>query len=96
MLKAIDVLQILSISGVMIAFSQFLGTSRLIVFGFKKIFMQIIASSGLFFLFGFLFLFLLDLINMNSLAWLAVLVESWVTLLMLIIVYKKRILYEKV
>jgi O-antigen/teichoic acid export membrane protein len=96
MLPVIDVLKILSISAIMVAFSQFLGTSRLIVFGYKRSFTLIITSSGLVYLFGFLCLFVLNLINIYSLAWLAVFVEFWVALVMLIINYKKNILYESV
>ena len=96
MLEAIGIMRILSISALMVAFSQFLGTSRLIIFGFKKIFTKIIASSGLIFLLGFVFLYCINYVNLYSLSWLAVLVEFLVTLIMFIIVYKNNILYEKV
>jgi PST family polysaccharide transporter len=92
MLNAVDIMRILSLAGIMVAFSQFLGTSRLIIFGFKKRFTQIIGSSGLFFAFGFLVLYLFDWISIYTLAWLAVLVETWVTLWMLILGYIKKIL----
>jgi len=92
MLYAVDIMRILSLSAILVAFSQFLGTNRLIVFGFKKIFTQIIVSSGIFFAFGFLVLFLFDFISVYTLAWLAVLVELWVSLCMLIVVYRKKIL----
>lgn len=92
MLYAVDIMRILSLSAILVAFSQFLGTNRLIVFGFKKIFTQIIVSSGIFFAFGFLVLFLFDFISVYTLAWLAVFVELWVSLCMLIEVYRKKIL----
>lgn len=96
MLESKDIMRILSISALMVAFSQFLGTSRLIIFGFKKIFTKIIASSGLVFLLGFVLLYSLNYVNLYSLSWLAVSVEVWVTLIMFIIVLKNNILYEKV
>jgi O-antigen/teichoic acid export membrane protein len=92
MLDAVDIMRILSLAAIMVAFSQFLGTSRLIVFGFKKIFTQIIVSSGMFFVLSFLVLFLFDFISIYTIAWLAVLVEFWVSLCMLIVVYRKKIL----
>lgn len=92
MLNAVDIMRILSLAGIMVAFSQFLGTSRLIIFGFKRKFTQIITSSGVFFAFGFLVLFLFDWVSIYTLAWLAVLVEAWVTLWMLIVGYRKKIL----
>lgn len=92
MYEAIGVMRILTLSGIMVALSQFLGTSRLIVFGYKKIFTQIIASSGVFFAAIVFILFYFDSINLNSLAWIAVIVESWVTLLMLIASYKYKLL----
>jgi PST family polysaccharide transporter len=96
MLDSKDIMRILSISALMVAFSQFLGTSRLIIFGFKKLFAKIIASSGLVFLLGFGLLYFINYVNLYSLSWLAVLVEIWVTLIMFIIVFKKNILYEKI
>lgn len=92
MYEAIGVMRILTLSGIMVSLSQFLGTSRLIVFGYKKIFTQIIASSGVFFAAIVFILFHFDSINLNSLAWIAVIVESWVTLLMLIASYKYKLL----
>jgi len=92
MLNAIPVMRILSISALMVAFSQFLGTSRLIIFGFKKEFTQIIASSGVVFcILGFV-LYMSHSITVISLAWLAVAVETWVTFVMFLVNYNKKLL----
>jgi PST family polysaccharide transporter len=94
MLEAVTVMRILSISALMVALSQFLGTSRLIIFGYKKIFTQIIASSGVFFTIIVLVLYSLESIHLNTLAWTAVIVECWVTLLMFIASYKYKLLVQ--
>ena len=92
MYNAIVVMRILSISAFMVAFSQFLGTSRLIVFGFKKEFTQIISSSGVLFFLGVAVLYKLDYINIYSLALLAVSVEFSVTMFMFVVNYRKKLL----
>ncbi|WP_157812208.1 oligosaccharide flippase family protein [Polaribacter sp. ALD11] len=94
MLEAVEVMRILAISAIMVALSQFLGTSRLIIFGYKKTFTKIIASSGVFFTIIILVIYFSDNLNLNSLAWSAVAVECWVTLLMLIASYKYKLLVE--
>ena len=76
----------------MVAFSQFLGTSRLIIFGYKMEFTKTIASSAVVFLLGVLCLYFTNNITVISLAWLAVLVETWVTVVMLIVNYNKNLL----
>ncbi|MBN2395331.1 MAG: oligosaccharide flippase family protein [Candidatus Atribacteria bacterium] len=91
-IEAAKVLSILSISALMVAASQFLGTSRMIVFGFRKAFSKIIISSAIFFLIGFGILFFVNTISLKSLAWLAVFVEAWVTLVMLVFCYKQKLL----
>lgn len=94
MQAAVPIMRILSLSALMVALSQFLGTSRLIVFGYKKIFTQIIASSGFVFCIGAFTLYKTENISLYSLAWLAVIVEGWVTLLMFIACYKNKLLKE--
>lgn len=94
MLEAVVVMRILALSAIMVAISQFLGTSRLIIFGYKNTFTKIIASSGVFFAIIILIIYFLDILNLNSLAWSAVSVECWVTLLMLIASYKYKLLVE--
>ena len=89
---AVPIMRILSISALMVAFSQFLGISRLIIFGYKMEFTKIIASSGVIFLLGVLYLYFMNNITVISLAWLAVLVETWVTVVMLIVNYNKNLL----
>lgn len=92
MKPSITVMRILSLSAIMVAFSQFLGTSRLIIFGFKKNFTQIIASSGIVFCIGALLLYISKTTTIISLAMLALSVEVWVTGLMFYINYKKKLL----
>jgi PST family polysaccharide transporter len=92
MQKAVPIMRILSLSGLMVAFNQFLGTSRLIVFGYKKEFTQVIASSGIVFCIAGFFLYVSDNVTVISLSWLAVAVETWVTVAFLWINYKYKLL----
>jgi len=92
MYPAIPVMRILVISSLMVAFSQFLGTSRLIIFGYRKVFTQIITSSGLVFGFLILLMYIFNKITLYYLAGTAVFVEFWVTLLMLLASKKRKIL----
>ena len=95
MIKATNIIRILILSSIFVAISQFLGTGRLIVFGFTKTFSSIITSSALFFGISFLILLHNDKISLNSLVWLAVGVELWVTFLMLIFNIKHKILFNE-
>lgn len=95
MIEATNIIRILILSSIFVAISQFLGTGRLIVFGFTKTFSLIITSSALFFGISFLILFYNNKISLNSLVWLAVGVELWVTFLMLVFNLKHKILFNE-
>ncbi|MHC0448117.1 oligosaccharide flippase family protein [Flavobacterium sp. 3-218] len=92
---AIVIIKILSFSAVMTAFSQFLGTSRLIVFGFQKDFTKVILSSGIIFCFGAFILIITNNVLLTTLAWLVVIVEFWGMLSLFVMSYKNKILFDK-
>ncbi len=91
--EAIWVMRGLSISAIPVAISQFLGSSRLIVFGYKKNFTQIVLSSGLFFGVLCVFFYFLNYLNLIGFTFIAVATEFWVMGLMFFICYKKRLLW---
>jgi PST family polysaccharide transporter len=92
MQNAVPIMRILSVSGLMVAFSQFLGTSRLIIFGYKKEFTQVILSSGIVFCIVGFFLYVSDNVTVITLSWLAVAVETWVTFSFFLVNYRKKLL----
>jgi PST family polysaccharide transporter len=92
MQNAVPIIRILSVSGLMVAVSQFLGTSRLIIFGYKKEFTQVILSSGIVFCIAGFFLYVSDNVTVITLSWLAVAVETWVTFAFFLVNYRKKLL----
>lgn len=95
MIESISITRILIFSSVFVTFSQFLGTARLVVFGFAKSFSKIISSSAIFYFLILVILYFTKSITLRSLTYLAVSVEFWVASLLFLSVFKKNILYEK-
>lgn len=92
MISAIPIVRILVLAPIFISISQFLGVSRLIVFGYKSIFTKIIATSGLFYLLFVLLLLLGESFSVVSVSWVTVFVEICVTLSMFLYCKTKKIL----
>ncbi|KAF2330062.1 MAG: oligosaccharide flippase family protein [Flavobacterium nitrogenifigens] len=86
------IIRILSFSALMTAFSQFLGPSRLIIFGYNKDFARVIVSSGVLFCLGVFILILLHSVFLTTLAYLILIVEFWGMIFLFYISYKKKIL----
>lgn len=92
MIKAVPIMRILSISALMYALGQFLGNSRLIIFGYKKEFSQIYLSTVVLYCLGASVLNITNNISLWSLAWLVVAVDFVCVLLMIIVNYQKKLL----
>lgn len=92
---AVDIVRILSFSAVLIVFNFFLGSNRLVPFGYKKKFVvsQIINCS--FFLLGCLFLYLTHFMHLYYISFLYVFTELFMLILNVIINYKLGLLFKK-
>ena len=92
MVEAKYAMRVLSVAAIIVAFNQFLGTSRLIVFGYNKLFTKIISSTTIFYCTGAFLLYWLNFVSLKSMSWLAVFVELWVFFLMIYSNHKKNLL----
>lgn len=93
--ESISIMRILVVAALFVSISQFLGTARLVVFGFTRTFSKIIISSAGFYFLLLCLLYNLNSINLKTLAYLSVSVEIWVAVLMFAAAFKKNILYEE-
>lgn len=92
MLKSKSILNILVISAFLVSISQFMGTLRMVVFGYIKNFSRIIFNSVIIFGLGFLLLFITSRLNIYSLSWLSVFAEFYVVAQMTVFLIQKRLI----
>lgn len=73
--EAVTVMRILGVSVILVSFNSFMGGNRLVPFGHSKTYMRVMMQNCLFFLAGMSILWIMDWINMYSVAGMAVGVE---------------------
>jgi len=77
-IQAVQILRILSFSAIISCFNLFLGGNRLVPFGYKKLYVKNAILNVLFFISGFIFLWVFSLINIYSLSYLYLMSEIFV------------------
>lgn len=90
-----SILRILAFSSMPVVFNYFMGTYRLIPFGFKKVYLRNTVISSCFFLISVLILVALKTVNLYTLAYLDVVVETVVCLINVYSCYSLNLLTQK-
>ena len=90
------IIRILSFSSVIIVFNYFLGSNRLVPFGYKKIYMQNAIINCIFFLVGFGFLILLKSVSIYSISILYISSEIFILIITLYYSFKYNLLYKQI
>lgn len=89
-----SILRILAFSSMPVVFNYFMGTYRLIPFGFKKIYLRNTIISSSFFLISVFVLVMFKTVNLYTLAYLDVLIETVVCLINLYSCYNLNLLSQ--
>jgi PST family polysaccharide transporter len=93
--EVIDIINILGFSAILLAFRSSMAVCRLLCFGYNEVYMQTFLWGFLFFLCVICILFLFNMVNLYTLALLAVGVELFICCLLLYNNSKLHLLYTK-
>lgn len=89
-----NIVLILSLSSILVAFNIFLGSNRLIPFNLEKIFLRNTIYSCMFFLIAVSFLVFINEVNVYTISYMTLLTESFTFILCLYIANKHKLLFN--
>ena len=92
MLLSVEIISVLLLSAIPVSISQFLGTSRLVVFGYSKVFSRIIIQIGFIYVVMLLIFLFSNVVTMKGLCWMVVFIEISVVVIMYRSVVKLKLL----
>lgn len=94
LLDAEIIVRLLTFSTIFIVISQFMGNSRMIIFGFHKQYSLVISISVLYFIVSTFLLFIINKLGLVALTLNSIFVEVIGAFLMVLFCYRKKILFS--
>lgn len=85
MVRSIPVVRILCLNIILVGLSQYMGSIRLVPFGYSKELLKATFSSLLFYCFLVFILYITEYLSLNNIAWSSVLVDLWIVIIYTII-----------